>query len=579
MAAEVLNWIRRDLGYTSENGHAALSLKDVEHLVAGKEHLWKALVDASPRLHSVLAFRANEIRADTTATDSDVKEKAMLVRKISAHESNCKSINMEILEIQEEIMAARRQQTERKDVSDQKRIQLMTLKCYKSKIEDNISIMKEYIQCLNSAIEIQKMSRGENENISDLNINITIKRLAAFREAVVLNCDATSESREGSHNMFLHPINLMELKELNISKPKLLTSIASMSKQSLAMISDPQAFGLDMKQSYCNLEDSPPSLAKLVHAEHIASLHTFQDAESLRRQSAAAQAEVERRIHELDKIHERVCPDDGERRLRSLVWQQERDLAAARAAVAAGHATADSLRAALAAQREPWIALRDEYAQLRERIAERDLAQAQFAVLLARNAATKRRLRCKSALLADSVSGCGMDTPCIITPASDKMRKVLMAERRLLRLPDAAGFLGHLIHKCRASGPLSCRAISIEPFLCEVANALDIPGSLARDGLVAACAAVSSRWEQAAAQEEWAREQLAVAEADPRRAAWCGAEAVAAALSAVEKLDQVFLWVSSRCHFCKFRSDPSSCSFLPAGVAPCTAGTAGAVAG
>jgi hypothetical protein len=553
MAAAVLDWIQKEIGYTNENGHQSLSLQEVENIMKGRERTWASVVDAGPRLRSVLAFRASEIRADQSTTNESIKEKIMLIRKISDLDSSQQAVDGNILELEEEIISARSRQVERKDISDKKRLQLMTLKCYKSKIETNMTIMKELIQRINAARDLHNQTRGEGEVRSDLDTNITIKRLAAFCEAVVLDTETQHEKKEEMHNIFMRPINLKELKDLKISKPKLIHSISTMIRQSQAAISDSNAVHLDVQHSKLDSESRLPTFQDLMFAEHNANISAFQDVELLRKRSAAAQTDVQQRIQELDRLHEQTCPDDGERRLRSLIWQQERDLAAARAAVAAANTAADSLRTAIAAQKEPWAALREEYARLQERLEERNLSQTQFVSLLARNSATKRRLRCKAGLLASSVSVHDGNTACRIIAPSEMLRKALLAECRLLRSPDPTGLLDQLTNSRRpAPGPLSCRAISSDPFLSEVTAALRIPGCLARHCLVAASAGAASRWADTAAQAEWARKHLNLAEADPRLAAWCNPDATLAAQAAVEKLDKVAATFLSRlrllCH-------------------------------
>ena len=543
IATNVLAWIHNNLGYSNANGHHELSSKDVETLIKGKEEFWKSILGASPRINSVLAFRASEVRAsmkselnvDNGTENLEKTEKISFMRKFADLIHRSKSITNEISQLQQDIICARSKQVEKNGICDKQRMKLMTLKCYKAKIENSISIMKEYIRRINAAVELHNANRGEGEILTDLSTSVTSKRIAAFCEAVVLNSDAQPESNEFP-NIFLHPINLEEFKGLKISKPRLTNCLICMTNQSLESLSK-----IDFSNDIFNEpKASLASLNQLMLAEQMSHISAFEKVETLRHQAASVHAQVQKRTLELEALHQQVCTDDGERRLRSLVWQQDRDLAAARAAVSSGLAAAGTLRAAVAAQCEPWASLREECTRLHGRAAEREEALARFAALVARNAVTKRRLRRKAALLAAVATRRRDGESDGAQAAADGLRQALLAESRLLRSADPAAVLGALTASSRpVPGLLSCRAGPSDPLLTGVTDALGIPRSLGRDGLVAAAAAASTRWADAAARAEWAARQLRETEADPRRAAWCGQDAMLAARAAVEKLDQV----------------------------------------
>ncbi len=544
MASAVLQWIENNLGYTASNGHNPLTFEDVETMVKGKEAFWSTLLNAPPRLHSVLAFRASESRI-VQCRDEDperglLKEKVELVRKLASLLTTLDQTRSEVLNMQHDIESKRANQIERSKMCDKKRLQLMMLKCYKMKIEQNVLTMKEYVQNVNNAITAYHASRGTGDMPSEQCNAVTIKKIAAFCEAVVLNSDAQSDPSTEARNIFLYPINLEEFKGLKISKPRLMDCLTRMTNQSLATLNEREPSPHDAKLH--PQSSGLPTLDELLSAEQAAHLAAFEEVESLRRQAAAKQAEVHRRVLDLEALHERMHPDDGERHLRSLVWKQDRDLAAARAALTAAADAADALRATVAAQREPWSALLGEFARLRERVAAREEAQGRFTTLLARNAATKRRLRRNAALppmaaAGDATSALGSDCgPAAVDLASAAagLRVALQAECRLLRSPDPGPFLDRLAGR-PSSGPPASR----DPFLAEVAAALGVPRRLAGDGLVAAAAAAASRAAGAVARADWARGRLLAAEGDPRRAVWCQLEAIRAAHAAVDKLDRV----------------------------------------
>ena len=122
MASAVLQWIENDLGYTAKNGHNPLTLEDVENMLNGKEDLWSMLLNASPRLHSVLTFRATE-RTLLQCHDEDpvkvmLKEKVDLVRKLAGLTTTLNQTRREVLNMQHDIESARANQIERSEMCD-----------------------------------------------------------------------------------------------------------------------------------------------------------------------------------------------------------------------------------------------------------------------------------------------------------------------------------------------------------------------------------------------------------------------------------------------------------------------------